>query len=68
MLHNNRNEVVDPARGGLVIRDDQLKWSVLSEWLVVAGVGHQHLALMEIGVDLGERETTAYPSEPVAIT
>jgi hypothetical protein len=55
-LQSDGNEIVHPARGTLVVRDDQLKRTGFPERLAVASVGYQHLALMEIGIDFSERK------------
>jgi hypothetical protein len=52
-LQRNRNEVVNPAGGPLVVGDDQLERSGFAEGLAVASVGHEYFASVKTGIGFG---------------
>src|SRR5580704_7197207 len=53
-LQRNRNEVMDPAVGALVVGDDQLERPGFAEGLAVASVGHEYFASVKTGIGFGD--------------
>src|SRR5271156_2714568 len=57
----NRNQIVHPARGTLIVRDNQLKRPVFFESLAVTRIGHQHSTRVKFWIDLSQRKHDRIP-------